>query len=140
MMGARLGATLVLAVCLAACAAPMAPVVTSPKFPAYPRPDAPAGLRIGPIEQAQHERAWQWLQAGDPRRAAAEFAGVLARAPGFYPAEAGLGFAHLANRQYADAAARLGVTHQGTVPHEVLHDSSQRLRLRPRSRRPCPPR
>ena len=106
MIGARFGASLVLAVCVAACAAPIAPVVTSPKFPAYPRPDVPAGLRVGPIEQAQHERAWQWLQSGDPRRAATEFARVLTRAPGFYPAEAGLGFAHLANRQFADAAER----------------------------------
>ncbi len=106
MRAARLSVACLLVVFVTACAAPIAPTVTTPKFPAYPRPEVPAGLRIGATEQARHDRAWQWLQAGDPRRAAAEFARVLARAPGFYPAEAGLGFAHLANRQYADAAER----------------------------------
>jgi tetratricopeptide (TPR) repeat protein len=94
------------AVLLAGCAAPMAPIVTAPRFPAYPVPEIPPGMRIGPTEQAQHERAWQWLQSGDPARAITEFSHVLDRAPGFYPAEAGLGFAYLADRRYRAAAER----------------------------------
>jgi tetratricopeptide (TPR) repeat protein len=92
----------------AACAAPLAPVVTAPRFPAYPIPEVPATVRVGPTERALHERAWQWLQSGDPRRAILEFSRVLDRAPDFYPAQAGLGFAYLADRQYTAAAERFG--------------------------------
>ncbi len=102
----RHGLAILLAAFAVSCAAPIAPVVTTPRFPSYPVPDVPAGLAVGPTERAQHERAWQWLQAGEPRRAIAEFTRVLKRAPGLYPAEAGLGFAYLADRQYAEAAGR----------------------------------
>jgi tetratricopeptide (TPR) repeat protein len=104
----RLAAPLVVLSLAAAvgCAAPVAPIVTAPRFPAYPAPDVPPGLRISPIERGQHERAWQWLQAGQPDRAITEFTRVLERAPAFYPAEAGLGFAYLADRRYDRAAER----------------------------------
>jgi Tfp pilus assembly protein PilF len=106
---ARPVVVVILALAAVACAVPAAPVVTSPRFPAYPTPEVPATLRIGPTERARHERAWQWLQSGDARRAIVEFAGVIERAPGFYPAEAGLGFAYLADRQYAKASEHFGV-------------------------------
>jgi tetratricopeptide (TPR) repeat protein len=112
----------------AACAAPLAPVVTTPRFPAYPMPEVPATLQVGPIERAQHERAWQWLQAGDPDRAIVEFSRVLGHAPGFYPAQAGLGFAYLADRQYSAAAerfARAVAADDGYVPAWVGQAEAQ---------------
>ena len=46
---------------------------------------------------------WQRLQAGDTRAATREFTELLKRSPEFYPAETGLGFVALAERQYAQA-------------------------------------
>ena len=45
------------------------------------------------------------LQAGDPKGAEREFTALLKTTPAFYPAETGLGFALLAEKQYKPAAA-----------------------------------
>jgi len=82
----------------------------TPAVPAYPDFPFPAvgpdlarafGLAVGP-----HEAAWQVLQSGDLRRAERGFADVLRRSPGFYPAQAGLGFVDLARGDAARALER----------------------------------
>ncbi len=94
-----------LLVCLAiagACAKPKRAAVppgpvTAPKFPEFIFLAVPAGL--GPeAAAAGHEAGWQWLQLGDLRSAERSFAAVLKQAPGFYPAEGGLGYAALARK------------------------------------------
>ena len=78
----------------------------APRFPDYPRPDIPASLTVTAAVREQHAAAWQRLQAGDTRRATQAFTAILKQHPGFYPAEAGLGFAYLAVRQYKNAEPR----------------------------------
>jgi tetratricopeptide (TPR) repeat protein len=53
-----------------------------------------------------HELAWQWLQAGYPRTAERQFEQLLKKSPGFYPAEAGLGFVELATQDFENAVRR----------------------------------
>jgi tetratricopeptide (TPR) repeat protein len=81
-----------------------APVVTSspPKYPDFMAPAVPAPLAGGP-SAANQERGWQLLQAGELKNAAREFESALKTTPGFYPAEAGLGYVELA-REDANAA------------------------------------
>lgn len=108
-VGARwrlVGLTAMLVAAVAAGCAKPAPVVV-PSAPAYPNFPFPA---VSPdIAQAfgaavrPHEAAWQALQSGDLRKAERGFSDVLRRAPGFYPAEAALGYVALA-RQDADGA------------------------------------
>jgi tetratricopeptide (TPR) repeat protein len=78
------------------------PVVSAPKFPDFVAPVVPASLSGGPSAAGQ-ERGWQWLQAGELKNAQREFEGALKLTPGFYPAEAGLGYVELA-RDDAKAA------------------------------------
>ena len=84
---------------LAACAPKVVtpPVVTSPRFPDFVFPVAPPGVGD---DQARNgdDRGWQFLQAGDFGNAEREFNTVLRRVPGFYPAEAALGWVALARR------------------------------------------
>ena len=54
----------------------------------------------------RQQRGWQFLQAGDVRGARREFTAALKVNPAFYPAEAGLAYASLADRDFADAVAR----------------------------------
>jgi tetratricopeptide (TPR) repeat protein len=77
----------------------------APHYPDYVFPAAPPGLAPVALTN-QYEQAWRALQAGDPKGAERELAGVLKQAPGFYPAEAALGYSALARK---DAAA--AVTH-----------------------------
>ena len=84
---------------------PPAPVAGPPKFPDYPALDVPAGLKVAPTLQALHDTAWLRLQSGDLRGAARDYQRVLKTAPEFYPSQAGLGFAALADREFKDAAA-----------------------------------
>ena len=95
-------------VLVTACGRPV-PVV-APSAPAYPDFPFPA---VGPDVArafgravAPHEAAWQMLQSGDLRRAERAFADVIRRSPGFYPAQAGLGFVELARRDAARAVER----------------------------------
>ncbi|MEO8071408.1 MAG: hypothetical protein ABI652_08395, partial [Acidobacteriota bacterium] len=67
-------------------------------------PDIPSALGATPEVRAKQEDAWRRLQGGDLRGASRDFSAVLKRAPGFYPAETGLGFVSLAGRQYKPAA------------------------------------
>jgi tetratricopeptide (TPR) repeat protein len=96
-----------LLITVAACAkkpvtVPVAP--GAPHFPEYVFPAAPPPLSVGPVAD-QHAAAWQVLQSGDPKAADREFTTILKASPGFYPAEAGLGYAALARR---DAGAAIG--------------------------------
>ncbi|MFI5177297.1 MAG: tetratricopeptide repeat protein [Vicinamibacterales bacterium] len=77
----------------------------APRYPDYPTPDVPATLRVAPEVRAAQDRAWAQLQAGDARGADAAFTALLRQSPAFFPAQAGLGFALLAERQYRPAAA-----------------------------------
>jgi tetratricopeptide (TPR) repeat protein len=79
------------------------PPTTPPKFPDFIFPAAPAGLGT-PAALERHDLAWRWLQAGDPRAAERHFNAALKEAEGFYPAEAGLGYAALARKDHKGAA------------------------------------
>ena len=97
---------LAVALLLAGCGKHAAPVVPAvPKYPAYLKPDIPADLNVPADVRQLHEGAWLRLQGGDPRGASRDFSEALTRAPGFYPAEAGLGYAALSERQFTQAAA-----------------------------------
>lgn len=82
-----------------------APVATAPRYPDFMFPAAPSSLARGQLVLRQ-QRGWQFLQAGDLRGARREFAAALKVNPAFYPAEAGLAYASLADRDYADAVRR----------------------------------
>jgi tetratricopeptide (TPR) repeat protein len=100
-------AALALLLAAAACATnpPVAPPANvPPKFPEFERPDPPPELQAPPEVRDLHQLGWRRLQAGDLRGAERDFATVLKRAPEFYPAHAGLGYADLAEREAADAA------------------------------------
>ena len=95
---------LLVALVMSACAPKTIPppTVTTPHYPDFVMPVAPAGIGT-PAVLARHTEAWQWLQSGDARSAERSFTAALKAAPEFYPAEAGLGYAALA-RKDAEAA------------------------------------
>lgn len=99
---------LTLALIAGGCASHKPPpaVVMAPKYPAYLKPDIPQGLNVPPDLRQLHEDAWKRLQSGDLRGANRDFSDVLKRAPDFYPADAGLGYSALADRQFKQAVAR----------------------------------
>jgi tetratricopeptide (TPR) repeat protein len=72
-------------------------IPAAPKFPDFVYPAAPQGLGT-PAAHERHEIGWRWLQSGDPRAAERNFTAALRQAPGFYPAETGLGYAALARK------------------------------------------
>jgi tetratricopeptide (TPR) repeat protein len=80
-----------------------APVVTAAKFPDFIQPTVPPGL-AGTRAADSQSRGWAFLQAGDFKMAEREFAAALKAVPGFYPAEASLGYMELAR---TDAKAAL---------------------------------
>ena len=82
-----------------------APVVTVPRFPDFVFPSAPPSLARGDLSLCQ-QRGWQFLQAGDIRGARREFNAALKTNSGFFPAEAGLAYASLADLDYGDAVSR----------------------------------
>jgi tetratricopeptide (TPR) repeat protein len=82
-----------------------APVVTAPRYPDFVFPAAPSSLASEAVV-ALHERGWQFLQSGDTVQARRAFNAALAENGRFYPADAGLAYASLADREYADAVAR----------------------------------
>jgi tetratricopeptide (TPR) repeat protein len=96
-------AVLFLASCVRALAP--APVVTAPKYPDFIFPAPPASLASSDLSLLQ-QRGWQFLQAGDVRGARREFNAALKVNPEFFPAEAALAYASLADRDYADAVGR----------------------------------
>jgi tetratricopeptide (TPR) repeat protein len=91
----------------AACAPALAPapVVTAPRHPEFIFPGSPPGLASGNLS-LRLQRGWQFLQAGDTKASRREFQAVLRRNPRFYPADAGLAYVSLAEKDYADALAR----------------------------------
>ena len=101
-------AAAVVAVTAAACAsAPRSPAAPAPpRYADFPMPVVPPALKTDPAVREMHQTAWRRLQAGDLRGASRDFSAVLKRASGFYPAQAGLGFVALADRQWKQAVAR----------------------------------
>jgi tetratricopeptide (TPR) repeat protein len=85
---------------VAACAPRMVPlpVVASPRFPDFVAPGVPAVFAATPWAERQN-RGWTFLQAGDLRNAEREFSIALKAEPTFYPAEIGLGYVELADRE-----------------------------------------
>jgi len=81
------------------------PVVTTPKFPEYVQPPVPLAL-AGSLAIVNHERAWQFFQAGDVRNAEREIAAALKLVPGFYPAETAAGYIELAGKNSRAALSR----------------------------------
>lgn len=79
------------------------PTVTTPKFPEFIQPSIPPTYANSPVGDAQ-TRGWTFLQAGDLKSADREFSSALKVVPAFYPAEDGLGYIALANK---DAKAAL---------------------------------
>jgi tetratricopeptide (TPR) repeat protein len=91
--------------CHATPKATLPPPAGGPHFPDYVFPSVPATL-APPAIDALHELGWQWLQAGDPKAAERNFTAALRQSPGFYPSEAGLGYAALARKDTREAASR----------------------------------
>jgi tetratricopeptide (TPR) repeat protein len=52
-----------------------------------------------------HDRGWRWLQSRNLTNAEQEFAATLKRAPGFYPAQAGLGYVAIARERFEAAVS-----------------------------------
>ena len=106
-MRARSAAVVALVLLIGACAKTPASLPSTPgapKFADFVFPSGPPTLAAAPIWE-RHRAAWSTLQAGDTRAADRGFATVLKVEPGFYPAEAGLGYTALARK---DTAAALG--------------------------------
>jgi tetratricopeptide (TPR) repeat protein len=92
-------------VAMSACAPKVIPppVVTTPKYPDFLRPDVPAAL-AETVAAANQERGWAFLQSGDLKTAEHEFTAALRSMPNFFPAETALGDLELARK---DAKAAL---------------------------------
>ena len=78
------------------------PAVSTPHYPDFVFPAAPAGIGTAATLE-RHKAGWQWLQIGDLKAAERNFAASLKLTPDFYPAEAGLGYVALARKDH-DAA------------------------------------
>jgi tetratricopeptide (TPR) repeat protein len=102
------GLVLALGGCASTSAPPPVAASGAPRFPEFIAPDVPASLRVLPDVRERQDRAWARLQAGDLGGASREYADLLKRTPDFYPAEAGLGYVSLADRQFKQAAAHFG--------------------------------
>ena len=104
----RRATVVVLALALSACAsAPPKPGATATlRYPEFPAPEVPATLKVQQDMRDRQMLGWQRLQAGDTRAATREFTELLKRSPDFYPAETGLGFVALAEREYPQAVSR----------------------------------
>lgn len=79
---------------------------SAPAFADFPVPDIPASLRASQVDRDQQASAWRRLQGNDLKGATREYTEILARTPGFYPADAGLGFVALADKQPKTAVTR----------------------------------
>ena len=78
------GALLAAALLVGGCAVRV-PVVTTPAFPDFVFPAAPASYAESPAADEQRD-AWAFLQAGDLAQAETRFAALLARDAAFFPA------------------------------------------------------
>ena len=104
----RLTAVVFSALWLGACAsaAPKPGATATLRYPEFVAPDVPAALKVQQDMRDRQSLGWQRLQAGDTRAATREFSELLKRSAEFYPAETGLGYVALADRQYTQAASR----------------------------------
>lgn len=83
----------------------VAPAPTgAPKYPDYVFPSAPTNAGAPTLALSQNE-AWQILQSGDTHNAERAFAAILKIDPGFYPAQAGLGYTALARKDAQGAVS-----------------------------------
>lgn len=101
----RLATALAIAVGAACAPRTAPPPATTPRFPDFVFPSAPSGLGDA-VALELHNSAWRSLQAGDLRAAERDFSAAMRRMPGFYPADAGLGYLELARQRHAPALAR----------------------------------
>jgi tetratricopeptide (TPR) repeat protein len=105
----RLTSVALCALLLAAAAcAPKAPDLPAAggtaHFPDFIFPTPPGGL--GTPAAIEHLKAgWLWLQAGDLRAAERNFNASLKQSSDFYPAEAGLGYVELAQKDHSSAVS-----------------------------------
>jgi tetratricopeptide (TPR) repeat protein len=104
-------AAVVVGICglsVAGCAPKTVPAVpsvpTAPRHPEFVYPRVPDGT--DPMLATRVEAGWRHLQADSFRTAEREFEAVLAVQPSLYAAEAGLGYAELAQRNPKAALAR----------------------------------
>jgi tetratricopeptide (TPR) repeat protein len=81
------------------------PPLTGTRFPDFVFPAVPQAIGTPELIDA-HQLAWQILQSGNTRDAARSFSALLKQTPAFYPAEAGLGYTELAQKD-----AQAAVTH-----------------------------
>lgn len=89
---------------VAAGCAPRTAVVPAPAAPRFPEFVYPSPAEPPPAEVlAEHQSAWNLLQSGDARGAERRFASVIERAPDFYPAHAGAGYASLSRKDHDTA-------------------------------------
>ncbi len=100
-------AVVAVAVAMAACAgrAPL-PAATAPRYPEFVYPSVPAALQSDRAAVERHERGWRFLQANDLGNAEREFHAALRRDPRYFPADAGLGYVSLAQKDYKTALTR----------------------------------
>ena len=94
----------VVALAAASCAKKPVAAPTAPGAPHYPDFIFPAAQTTNDVA-GPHQAAWDTLQAGDPRGAERQYAALLKQVPDFYPAEAGLGYAALARRDWGAAVS-----------------------------------
>jgi len=73
------------------------PTVSSPRFPDFVAPIVPMEFVNTAAADAQ-ARGWTYLQGGDVKSAERMFTAALKVTPAFYPAESGLGYVKLADR------------------------------------------
>lgn len=98
---------LTLAALATACAGrPPVPVVTAPQYPDFVFPAIPPALGQDRAAAERHGRGWHFLQANDLRNADREFRAALKSNASYLPADAGLGYVALAQKDYRTALAR----------------------------------
>ena len=97
------GCAAMVAVVLAVGCVTRVPVVTAPAYPDYLYPTVPDELTSS-TEARHHEEAWTVFQAGDLVGAEKRYVALLQDSPGFYPADAGLGWLMLARGDSREAA------------------------------------
>jgi tetratricopeptide (TPR) repeat protein len=82
----------------------MPPAPAMPRHPEFIYPAVPEGTDA--IQVTRIERGWRYLQSDDARPAEREFAAALQQQPSFHPAETGLGYVELAERNAKNAVER----------------------------------
>jgi tetratricopeptide (TPR) repeat protein len=82
-----------------------APTATLPHYPDFVQPRVPADLADSPAV-ASHDRAWQFLQAGELHSAEREVAAALRSASGFYPSETTSAYIDVARKDYRAAVVK----------------------------------